>query len=107
MILSLFVGFVLGAAALLFAIQNTAVVALTFLGWQFTSSLAVVVLASVVMGILISILATLPAALSSSFRIMGLKKQNKSLVQEVEAHRSAQASSEQAVQDSNVIDLRQ
>ncbi len=106
MILSLFVGFVLGAAALLFAIQNTATVALTFLGWQFTSSLAVVVLASVVVGILISILATLPAALSRTFRIMGLKKENKNLMQEVETHRNARATLEQSVEESGVIDLR-
>lgn len=106
MILSLFVGFVLGAAALLFAIQNTTVVALTFLGWQFTSSLAVVVLASVAMGMLISILAMLPSALSNSFRIMNLKKQNKNLVQEAEAHQSARMAHEQAAQDSSVIDLR-
>jgi uncharacterized integral membrane protein len=105
MILSLFVGFVLGAAALLFAIQNTTAVALTFLGWQFTSSLAVVV-ASVVVGILISILATLPAALSRTFRIMGLKKENKNLVQEVETHRNARATLEQSVEESGVIDLR-
>ena len=44
MILSLILGFLLGAAALLFALQNTAIVALSFLGWQFESSLAVVII---------------------------------------------------------------
>ncbi len=106
MILSLFTGFVLGAAALLFALQNTEVVALSFMGWQFTSSLAVVVLASLGMGILISILAMVPSALRDSFRIMGLKKQNKTLVQEAEATRTVHATAQQGEQESSVIDLR-
>jgi len=102
MILSLLIGFILGAAAILFALQNTEIVALTFLGWQFTSSLALLVLVSVGVGILISILASLPAALSTSFRIMGLKKQNKELIHEVQTHRQAQATEQVAP----VVDLR-
>lgn len=105
MILSLFIGFILGAGALLFALQNTDIVALTFLGWQFSTSLAILVLASVIVGVLISILAYIPSALSASFRIMGLKKQNKSLVQEVEAHRQAQLAAT-TKEESSVIDLR-
>lgn len=102
MILSLLIGFVLGAAAILFALQNTEIVELTFLGWQFQSSLALLVLVSVGVGILISILASLPAALSTSFRIMGLKKQNKELIQEVQTQRQLQATEQVAP----VVDLR-
>ncbi len=91
MILSLLVGFVLGVAALLFALQNTEVVALSFMGWQFESSLALLVLVAVGVGILISILAFIPSALARSFRIMGLKNENKKLVETVEAHRQALA----------------
>ncbi len=107
MILSLFVGFVLGAAALLFALQNTEVVSLTFLGAQFQSSLALLVLASVAVGILISILASIPSALSASFKIMGLKKENKKLVQEVVAHREAHEALLQSTEPvAPVVDLR-
>lgn len=91
MILSLLVGFVLGAAALLFALQNTQIVALTFLGWQFESSLALLVLVSLGVGILISILAFIPSALERSFRIMGLKNENKKLAETVVAHQEALA----------------
>lgn len=84
MILSLIAGFILGAAAIVFALQNTEIVTLTFLGNQFESSLAVLVIASVVVGIVITMLASIPSALSAGFEIMGLKKQNKKLVQELE-----------------------
>lgn len=92
MILSLIVGIVLGMAALMFALQNTEIVALTFMGWQFESSLALLVLASLGVGMLISILASLPAALSATFRMMRLTSDNRKLAEEVDMHRHAQAS---------------
>lgn len=88
-ILSLLLGFLLGAAALLFALQNTTIVALSFLGWQFESSLALLVLAALTTGVLISILASIPSFIGSSFRIMGLKKENRRLAEEVERQREA------------------
>ncbi|MDB5189079.1 MAG: hypothetical protein JWL82_36 [Parcubacteria group bacterium] len=83
-------GFVLGAGALVFALQNNEIVSLTFLGWQFDSSLALLVIVSVAVGILISMLAFLPSALAGSFRIMGLKKENKKLAETLEAHQQPQ-----------------
>lgn len=90
MILSLLVGFVLGAATLLFALQNTEVVALSFMGYAFESSLALLVLTSVGVGIVISILAFIPSAIARSFRIMGLKKENKMLAEKVEEQAASQ-----------------
>lgn len=90
MILSLFVGFVLGVAALLFALQNTEVVSLVFMGWQFQSSLALLVLVSLGMGVLISLFASIPSAVDSYFRLRRLEKTNKSLVTEVEVFRQAE-----------------
>lgn len=106
MILSLFVGFVLGGAALLFALQNTQTAALTFMGWQFESSLAVLIIVAVISGILISILATLPSALNASFKIMSLKKENKRLVGEIESQQEAQRNAQTHEQATAVIDLR-
>lgn len=97
MIFSLILGFVLGAAALLFALQNTEVVALTFMGWQFESSLALLVLVSLAAGMLISILATLPSAIGSKFRLMQLHRENRKLAEEVDMHRQAQANTPEVV----------
>ena len=107
MILSLILGFILGIAALLFALQNTEVVALSFLGWQFESSLALLVMASVVTGMVISVLAAIPSAVSTSFRIMGLKKENKNLASEIEMHRQNQVVAAEANRVDPVVDLRQ
>ena len=105
MILSLFIGFILGASALLFALQNNDLVALTFLGWQFTTSLALLVLVSITVGVLISILAYIPSALGNHFTIGKLRKQNKMLAQEAEAKQQATVR-DVPDDDSTVIDLR-
>lgn len=105
MILSLLLGFLLGVAALLFALQNTAVVALSFMGWQFESSLALLILMAFAAGIVVSLLVSIPSAVKDSFRIMSLKKENKKLVDEVNGHRQVQ----QAVVDDTipqVLDIR-
>lgn len=90
MILSLILGFLLGAAALLFALQNTAVVALSFLGWQFESSLALLILIAFAAGIVVSLLVSIPSALKDSFKIMSVRKENRKLKDELEECRRAQ-----------------
>ena len=89
MIFPLIIGFVLGAAVIVFALQNTAVVALMFLGWQFESSLALLVLITFAAGVLISLLVSIPSALKDGFRIMGLKKENRKLAAELEERNRA------------------
>lgn len=83
MILSLILGFLLGAAALLFALQNTDVVALSFLGWQFESSLALLILIAFAGGIIVSLLVSIPSALKDSFKIMSVRKENRKLLDEL------------------------
>jgi uncharacterized integral membrane protein len=89
MLLTLILGFILGAAVILFVLQNTAVVALTFLGWQFESSIAVLVILSVLIGAVLAALVTLPSAIGSSFAIRRLRKHNVTLAREAEAHKQA------------------
>jgi uncharacterized integral membrane protein len=89
MILSLIVGFLLGVGAILFILQNTTVVALTFLGYQFESSVAVVVILAILVGILITLLMTLPGAIGSSFKMRRLRKNNEALAREAEQHKLA------------------
>jgi len=108
MILSLILGFLLGAGALLFALQNTAVVALSFLGWQFETSLALLILMAFAAGIIVSLLVSIPSAVKDSFRIMSLKKENKKLVDEVNEHRRAGQTVVTVVDDTipQVLDIR-
>ena len=90
MILSLILGFLLGAAALLFALQNTDVVALSFLGWQFESSLALLILIAFAGGIIVSLLVSIPSAIKDSFKLMSARKENRKLQDELAECRRTQ-----------------
>lgn len=83
--LYLIFGFILGAGTLVFALQNTAIVTLSFLGWQFESSLALVIIIAAAAGVLMGILSALPSIIGSSFHIRALKKDNKALAAHADA----------------------
>lgn len=108
MILPLILGFLLGAAAILFALQNTAVVALSFLGWQFESSLALLILMAFAMGVTVSLLVSIPSAVKDSLRIMGLKKENKVLTEKLTKEQNTPTTVVQHIEEpvSPVLDIR-
>ena len=89
MLFTLILGFVLGAGAIVFILQNTAVVALTFLGWQFESTIAVIVILAILVGAVLALLLTLPGAIGSSFKMRALNKNNEALAREAELHRQS------------------
>jgi len=60
--------------AVIFALQNTALVAVTFLVWKFEQSLALVLLLAVAAGVLVGLLTLLPANLRQRFQLSGQRK---------------------------------
>lgn len=108
--MGIIIGFVLGAAALLFITQNTAVVPLTFLSWQFESSIAVLLLLAILVGILLTFLMVLPSAIGDAFHMRKLQKHNEALAREAEEQRQVanDATARLAATDStrpDVVDL--
>lgn len=87
MLFSLIIGFLLGAAALLFILENTTVVALSFLQFQFQLPISMLVLLTLLFGIVITLLLLLPGAIGDGFRMRRLRKNNEALARETEAHR--------------------
>jgi|GEM_PF-1407930 putative membrane protein len=79
MILSLILGVLLGAVAVIFILQNVAVVTVTFLSWQITGSLAVVLLLAIVCGIVITLLMLLPSLIRDYFYLSAIKKREREL----------------------------
>jgi uncharacterized integral membrane protein len=78
-IFSLILGIVLGAATVIFALQNVTVITITFFTWQLQGSLALILLLSTGMGVLISLLIVLPESIRSYFRYKKLQKENEKL----------------------------
>lgn len=107
MILSLILGFILGVAALLFALQNTAIVALSFLGYQFESSLALLVLIALAIGVVLSLLVSIPSAVRDGLKIMSLKRENQKLRDEIATLSARPVETTVVVEEpSPVLDIR-
>ena len=83
MIILFIIGLMLGAIAVVFALQNVAIVTVSFFNWQLTSSISVIVILSIISGILIALLLFLPESIKSHFRYKKLKKENSKLEEEL------------------------
>lgn len=79
MIFFLPLGFILGAVAIIFILQNNTVVSLAFFGTQLDTSLALVVLLSILAGVLFTTLISIPGVIGNIMRIESLKKENRKL----------------------------
>ena len=65
--------------AVIFALQNTTAVTVTFFVWQFDQSLALVLLLTVAVGVLIGIFTILPGSIRSKWRLASQRKKMDSL----------------------------
>ncbi len=83
MIILFILGLLLGAAAVIFALQNIAVITVTFFAWQLTGSLALILSITLIVGILITLLLLLPNSLGNYFRYKNLKDQNEKLAEDL------------------------
>ncbi len=84
MILFIILGILLGALAVVFALQNVIPVTVGFLSWEITGSLSVVLFAAIVAGALISLLISVPEAIKNYVNYRSMKKQNIALREELE-----------------------
>lgn len=83
MLFSLFVGIILGALSVIFALQNVVTITVTFLAWQITGSLALVLLATLISGVVVTILVLLPNLIKDDMYLSVIKQQKKELEDEL------------------------
>lgn len=82
--LPLILGFVLGGATILFALQNPDIVALSFLTWSFESSLAMLILLAVGIGVLLGMLFAVPSIMRRGRYVKSLRRDNKELATRID-----------------------
>lgn len=89
MIIFLIIGIILGALSVVFALQNVEVVTVSFFNWSIQGSLSVIILVSLVLGMLIALLLTLPEMVGHGYRMRRLMRENEELESEMrhERHR--------------------
>jgi putative membrane protein len=76
MITFILLGLVLGAIVIIFALQNSVTITVSFLVWQFEGPLTFILLAAVASGLLISSFLSLPDYFRQALRISKLKNKN-------------------------------
>jgi uncharacterized integral membrane protein len=79
--LQLIVAIIVAILAVVFALQNAVPITVSFLTWRFESSLALVLLITVALGIIISLLVSVPSMIRTRKIISGQKKK----IQELES----------------------
>ena len=83
MIILFILGLGLGALAVVFALQNTAIITVSLFSWSITGSLSVILFLAVFTGIIIALLLFLPESINNYFRYRKLKKENSRLEEEL------------------------
>lgn len=89
----LILGLIIGAAAVVFVLQNIVPITVTFLTWHVSGSLAVILLLALLCGMLIAVLVLLPSFMRAEWRLRKVLKQNKQLQSETTMSEVPRASS--------------
>ncbi|RME91415.1 MAG: LapA family protein [Anaerolineae bacterium] len=95
MLLFLIIALVLAVAGVVFALQNPAIVQVSFFNYSTQGSLALFVLIALALGVVIGVLVMSPAVLKRSLTISSLRRRIKKLekaAEEQEARRSEEES---------------
>jgi lipopolysaccharide assembly protein A len=91
------VALVIAGVAIVFALQNITAVTVTFLFWNFHASLALVLLLSVAVGVLISLLASLPGLIRGKWGAVSQRKKLASLETENSANKKRADKAEEEI----------
>lgn len=70
----LILALLIAIVAIIFALQNTAAVTVSFFVWQFHQSLALVLIVTAIVGVLIGILTVLPGSIRGKWRGVNQRK---------------------------------
>ncbi len=77
MLLALILGILLGGAGVVFAMQNTDLITVSFLTWQFTAPLALILLSTMVLGIIVALLSLLPVAIRDALDAYAIRREQR------------------------------
>lgn len=76
-------GLVIGVLVVIFTLQNIAVITVTFFSWQFTGSLSLIMLMTMLTGVLVALLMVLPQSIDTFLKSKRFKKEIKRLEDEL------------------------
>ena len=84
----LIVALVIAIVAVIFALQNTMTITISFLAWEVTGSLSLVLLITLAIGVVIGLLVLSPSAIKSTLTASSTRKRVGSLEKELDEHKA-------------------
>jgi uncharacterized integral membrane protein len=78
----------IAVVAVVFALQNTMTVTISFIAWKVTGSLSLVLLITLAIGAVIGLLVLAPSAIKNSLAVSGHRKRIGSLEKELDEHKA-------------------
>jgi len=79
---------IIAIVAVIFALQNTMTITISFLAWEVTGSLSLVLLVTLAIGVLIGLLFLAPSTIKNSMAVSSHRKRVGSLEKELDEHKS-------------------
>ena len=101
--MSLIIGLILGAGVVIFAAQNFEPVMVSFLGWSFEGSIALIVILALLAGVIISMLFSIPSFIRNALAESKLKGHNEALRRELDDHKIKLGKAEQKIVDAETM----
>lgn len=84
----LIVALLIAVVAVIFALQNTMIVTISFFAWTVTGSLSLVLLITLAIGVVIGLLVLAPSAIKNTIQVSGHRKRISALEKELEEHKA-------------------
>ena len=95
--LQLIVAIIVAILAVVFALQNAVPITVSFLTWRFESSLALVLLITLALGIIMSLLVSVPSMIKRKRMISGQKKKSRELESSLQKETESKTSEESGI----------
>jgi putative membrane protein len=84
----LIVALLIAVVAVIFALQNTMLISISFFTWKVTGSLSLVLLITLAIGVVIGLLVLAPSAIKNTMRVSGHRKHIGVLEKELDEHKA-------------------
>jgi len=84
----LIMALIIAILAVIFALQNTMTITISFLAWEVTGSLSLVLLITLAIGVVIGLLVLSPSAIKNSLAVSSNRKRIVSLEKDLDDHKA-------------------
>jgi uncharacterized integral membrane protein len=84
----LIVALLIAVVAVIFALQNTLLITISFFAWKVTGSLSLVLLVTLAIGVVIGLLVLAPSAIKNTIQVSGHRKRIDILEKELDEHKA-------------------